>query len=153
MANKVNAKVLIDFQKYKYLLGLQPTQSKLEGEEEKRRDFSAAEDSDEEGTMEKSGIKENTSVQHLANVHNELLDNETKLQNIAQKNIKAENVTINAAMTKDEPKLAANLPVKAKFVAKRQPKPKSAPYVKKKPQKKYKEKQIVQNGEKWYCLK
>jgi hypothetical protein len=149
MTSKVNAKVLIDYKKYMYLLGLQP---KSEEVEQIPKNFSAEEDREEETTMKKSGIVQDTSVDQLAHMHKELLDNQSKMQNIAEKNFKTENSTIKASMTKDEPKLVTNLPVQAKFVKKRERKPK--PYKKKvNVAKMYKEKEIVRNGEKWYRLK
>jgi hypothetical protein len=134
-------------------LGLQPKTEEIQKNimpEEKE------EEEDKEEEMNKSIITQDLSVDKLAHVHKELLDNETKLQNIAEKNFKVENATIKATMTKDEPRLATNYPIKTGLASKSKKfkKQNPLPYKKKKVvSKKYKEKEVVHNGEKWYRLK
>jgi hypothetical protein len=149
MSTKVNAKVLVDYKKYKYLLSLQP---RVEAEPSK--DISVKEDDKEDTEMKSSGVNQDTSVNQLAHAHKELLDNQIKLQNIAEKNFKAENSTLKASMTKVEPKLVTTYAVKTGLgsKSKKTKAPKSKPN-KMVGLKKYKEKEVIKNGEKWYRLK
>jgi hypothetical protein len=142
MTQKVNAKILIDFKKYQYLLSLQPDQKEQDIE---LNDKDKQEENEHHVNEMSENSKGDASVAELASMHNQLLSNTMKLQNIAQENLKEENSTVNPTMSKTDTKLIPDTQVKTKIVKKSEKRSKR--------KKQYTEEQVSHNGVKWYRLK
>jgi flagellar biogenesis protein FliO len=145
MNKKVSGKVLVDFKKYQYLLGLQSKNIQPEDEVPVEAIVDPV-----KMNIDKT---DNTSVSQLANMQKELMDNTTKLQNIAQQNTLEDNSTIQSDIAKSDPKLTSNAIKQTKIAPKKRNKNYGSVNKKVSSRKRYREEEVLHNGIKWYRLK